>query len=176
VKSGRQESGSSGESEVSLSVSHPTTPMPPPKGGRRKQSFWDRRVIFIPILFLFFGPIGCVSKTFLNPDIPLNQGARIKGSSSFIFYGVVIDAIDGNSLDLANSAYISPGSHRVKVSYYMGGAPNCTDFISFSAQPGREYIVKVEVKDQWILSLTRCFFWIEDVKTREVVGETPPRR
>ena len=159
-----------------MSVSHPITPIPPPIGGRRKQSVWDRRVIFIFIFFLFFSPIGCVSKTFLNSDIPLNQGARIRGDSSFILYGVVIDAIDGNSLDLANSAYISPGSHLVKLSYYMGGAPNCTDVISFSVQSGREYIVKVELKDQLALSPTRCFFRIEDSETREVVGETPPRR
>jgi hypothetical protein len=164
------------EKRSGMSVSPPTTPMPPPKGGRRKQRIWGGRIIFIPIFFLFFGPLGCISKTLLNPDIPLDQRARIQGSSSSIFYGVVIDAIDGNVLDLANSAYISPGSHGVRISYYIGGAPNCTDYIRFSAQPGREYIVKVEVKDMWAQSPTRCFFWIEDVKTREVVAETPPHR
>jgi hypothetical protein len=133
-------------------------------------------LLFVSISLLALGAAGCVSKTFLNPDIPLNQGARINGSSSFIFYGVVIDSIDGNSLDFANSAYISPGNHRLKVSYYMGGAPNYTTFINFSAQAGREYVVKVEVKDQLTLSPSRYFFWIEDVKTREVVGETPPHR
>jgi hypothetical protein len=64
----------------------------------------------------------------------------------------------------------------LKVSYYIGGAPNHTDFIIFSAQAGREYVVKVKIEDQWTSSATRYFFWVEAVKTGEVVGDTAPFR
>jgi len=167
-----------------VSDSHPTIPDPHPEGWGCKQTrcrhsirlLRNRLILFIPILVFFLGPIGCFSKTFLNPDIPLNQGAHIKGDSSFILYGVVIETIDGQSLDFANSAYVSPGFHLLKVSYYIGGAPNHTEFIKFSAQAGRSYVVKVQIKDQWTTSATRYFFWVEDVKTGEVAGETAPFR
>jgi hypothetical protein len=172
------------ESGVGMNVSHSAVPRSPQTGCGPEQSVWEsnihplgiRLVFFLSILFLFIGPIGCFPKTFLNPEIPLNEGAHIKGDISFILYGVVIDAIDGNSLDLANSAYVSPGNHRLKVSYYIGGAPNHTDFIIFSAQAGCKYVVKVKIEDQWTSSATRYFFWVEDVKTGEVVGKTAPFR
>jgi hypothetical protein len=163
-----------------VSFRHPTLPVPHSEGWGFKQSSWrhsipllrNRLILFLPILAFFFGPMGCVSKTFLNPGTPLDQGAQIKGDSSFILYGTVIDTIDGQSLDYANSAYVSPGLHLLKVSYYLGGAPNHTEFIKFSAQAGRSYVVKVQIKDQWTASPTRYFFWVEDVKTGEVAGET----
>jgi hypothetical protein len=172
------------ENGAGMWVSHSAAPRSPRTGCGPEQSVGEgyihpagiRLVLFISILFLFIGPIGCFSKTFLNPDIPLDQGAHIKGDSSFILYGVVIDAIDSNSLDFANSAYVSPGNHRLKVSYYIGGAPNHTNFLNFSAQAGRKYVVKVKIEDQWTSSATRYFFWVEDVKTGEVVGETAPFR
>jgi hypothetical protein len=116
---------------------------------------------------------GCAPKVLVHPDLPPEQSAYIRGArGSFFVGGPELIAVDGKELIFANSAYILPGKHTIKVCFlnwmsrYTGGCE-----LQFEAKPGHKYVIRCSrrsfFRDQF-------YFWVEDLQTQQVVsGEKP---
>lgn len=130
--------------------------------------------ILVQLLFLFFLGSGCAHNYFSNAAPPPEASALVEGSRYFHLYGVVIDSIDGQPLSYANSAYIPPGLHRAKVTYYLVFSANYSQWVDFKAETGRSYVIKAEVQNQWRPEPSVYYIWVEEAQTGKVVGGAPP--
>jgi hypothetical protein len=140
----------------------------------KKNCFWQ--LVTACVLTLLSLSAGCAPTVLVPSSLPTNQRALIRGSfSGAVFAGAQIIAVDGETLSSANTAYIAPGRHTVKLQYNRpgGGGPVGPVELEFEAAAGKEYRAK------WHYSWSESYYYfsIEDAETGNVLvrgGETPP--
>lgn len=131
-----------------------------------------KTALLVSLLFIIGG---CSPKVLVPPDLPPDQRAHIRGTfGGSIFAGAHVVAVDGEMLSSANSAYILPGKHTVKIQYNRPGGGSIGPVeLQFEAEAGHEYIAK------WHYSWSKSYYYfsVGDAQTGKVVvsgGETPP--
>ena len=101
----------------------------------------------------------CTVRTYKGPAWPRSEVAHISN----------IIRIDSTEIKPGCSAEILPGARKVSI-----GDNEKTQLVEFSAEAGHSYIGRFTYADSGRPFRKKWWFWIEDTRSRKVVGGKKP--